>query len=186
MKIPSILAAGFAALTLAAHAQVPVGPGSVKLGKVAPAMVSTPEYNITGGANKRYEIKKWLEVEISYDTVPAEIDELTFKFTALVEKTLLDGDVSYVNIAKGKDHFAVIYISPKSLDKLTGGKPLTPASIDNVWVEVSRQGQVLAKEQLKPGAQPNVQHKTGMILNKNQTPFAPLYYDRYEEIRPTR
>jgi len=98
---------------------------------------------------------------------------------------LLDGEVTYVNISKG-DHYAVAYISPKSLEKLTGGKPFTSAGLTNVWVEVNRQGQVLAKEQQKNTAQPNVAHVAGMIVNKTQTPFAPLYYDRYEEIKGTR
>ena len=38
----------------------------------------------------------------------------------------------------------------------------------------------------KGGAMPNLPKKTGFLLNKNQTPFAPLFYDRYEEIKPTK
>jgi hypothetical protein len=186
MKILCLLVVGFAALMVSANAQVPVGPGSVKLGKIDVSAPSTPEYNITGGQTKRYKLGKWIEIEVPYDTVPEEIDELTFKFTALVEGKLLDGDVTYVNIAKGKDHYAVMYISPKSIEKLTGGKALTPASINNVWVEVNKQGQVLGKESYKTGNPPNVSHVTGMLLNKNITPFAPLFYDRYEEIKPGR
>lgn len=184
MKILSLFIAGFAALVVSANAQVPVGPGSIKLGKVAHAMVTTPEFQITGGASKRYEIKKWLEIEVPYETVAAEIDELTFKFTVLVEKNLLEGEATYVNITKGRDKYAVIYLSPKSIEKLTGGKPMT--GVDNIWVEVNRQGQVLAKESLKAGPQPNVTRKSGMLLTKEKTPFAPLYYDRYEELKPTR
>lgn len=183
------LHAFFAAALVAAApalAQVPIGPSSIKLGKIEVSAPSTPEYQVTGGQSKRYETKKWLEFEISYDTVPEEIDELTFKFTALVEKKLLDGEVTYVNIGKGNKHYAVAYISPKSLEKLTGGRPFTAAGLENVWVEVNRQGQVLAREQLRNSAQPNVPRVTGMILNKSQTPFAPLFYDRYEEIKPTR
>lgn len=185
MKILSLLVAGFAALTMSANAQVPVGPGSIKLGRVEISAPSTPEYNITGGQNKRYKLGKWIEIEIKYETTPEEIDELTFKFTALIENKLLDGEVTYVNINKGNEHYAVMYISPKAIDKLTGGKPLSPASIGNVWVEVSKSGQVLAKEAYKNSAQPNLPRVTGMLLHKNQTPFAPLFYDRYEEIKPT-
>jgi hypothetical protein len=184
MKTLSLLVAGFAALTISANAQVPVGPGSIKLGKVEITAPSTPEYQVTGGQNKRYKLGKWIEIEIKYETIPAEIDELTFKFTALIENKLLDGEVTYVNIGKGNEHYASIYISPKAIEKLTGGKPLSPASIGNVWVEVNKAGQVLGKEAYKNGAQPNLPRVTGMLLNKNQTPFAPLFYDRYEEIRP--
>jgi hypothetical protein len=167
-------------------AQVPVGPNSIKLGKVSVSAPTTPEFQVTGGQNKRYQLGKWLEFEIPYDTVPDEIDELTFRFTAAVEGRLLVGEVTYVNIAKGKDHYAVMYLSPKAINKLTGGKPLSSAGVENVWVTVERQGQVLGKEQLKPGNPRNLPQLTGLILNKNQTPFGPLYYDRYEEIKPTR
>ena len=184
MKILSLLVAGFAALTVSANAQVPVGPGSIKLGKVEISAPSTPEYQITGGQNKRYKLGKWIEIEIKFETIPEEIDELTFKFTALIENKLLDGEVTYVNINKGNEHYAVMYVSPKSIEKLTGGKVLSPASIGNVWVDVNKQGQTLAKEAYKTGNQPNLPRVTGMLLNKTQTPFAPLFYDRYEEIRP--
>ena len=30
---------------------------------------------------------------------------------------------------------------------------------------------------------PNLPQVTGMVLNKTQTPFAPLYWDRYEAIK---
>jgi hypothetical protein len=184
MKTLSLLAAGIAALTISANAQVPLTAASIKLGKVEISAPSTPEYQITGGQNKRYKLGKWIEIEIKYETVPEEIDELTFKFTALIEGKLLDGDVTYVNINKGNEHYAVMYVSPKSIEKLTGGKTLSPASIGNVWVEVSNQGKVLGKESYKNGNQPNLTHVPGMLLAKNVTPFAPLFYDRYEEIKP--
>jgi hypothetical protein len=175
-----------AVLVLPAAAQVPVGPNSIKLGKVTVNAPTTPEYQITGGQTKRYQLGKWLEFEIAYDTVPEMIDELTFRFTASVEGKLLVGDVTYVAITKGKDHYAVMYISPKAINGLTGGKPLTGAAVENVWVTVERQGQVLGRESFKPGQPRNLPQVTGLILNKNQTPFAPLYYDRYEEIKTAR
>jgi hypothetical protein len=88
-----------------------------------------------------------------------------------------------MSILKGREHFAVMYISPKTIDRLTGGKPLTSAAVENVWIEVSRQGQVLDRTSLKPGNVPNAPQVPGMIQNKNETPFAPLYYDRYEIIK---
>jgi hypothetical protein len=45
---------------------------------------------------------------------------------------------------------------------------------------------LLGRESFKPGQQPNLPRVGGLVLNKNQTPFAPLFYDRYEEIKATR
>jgi hypothetical protein len=177
--------AGFA-LALQSFAQAPVGPGAVKLGKVEVSAPNTPEFQVTGGTPKRSKILKWIEIEVEYETVPEDIDELTFKFTAMVEKKLLEGDSTYVTIGKGKDHFAVVYISPKTVDKLTGGKPLTAGSIENVWVQIEKSGQVLAKGSYRPGNMPNLPHLAGLILTKDETPFAPLYYDRYEVLKKSR
>ncbi len=177
----SVLVVGSFGLTGLAQTAVPVG--AVKLSKVLPSVVKTPEFNVTGGQNKRYKTGEWLEVEVEFETKVEDIDELTFKYTILVEKKLLDGEVTHVSIPKGRDHFSVVYVAPRSLERLTGGRALSQGSIDNVWVEVSRQGQVLDKTSHKPGAIPNVPHLPGLVLNKSETPFAPLFFDRYEAVK---
>jgi hypothetical protein len=167
-------------------AQAPVGPGSVKIGKIEPSGVKTPEFQITGGPQKRSKSGTWLEVEVEFETKPEDIDELTFNYTIMVENKLLDGSVTHVNIPSGKDHASVMYVAPRALEKLTGGKPLTGASIQNVWIVVSRQGQILDQKAFKPAQIPNLPHLAGMVLNKTETPFAPLFYDHYEAIKATR
>ena len=183
--ILSILAIG--ALATEGFAQAPaIGPGAVKLGKIGVEGIKSPEFQIVGGPQKRSKTGTWLELEIEYETKVEDIDDLTFDYHVLVEGKLLDGSVTYVNIPKGRDHYAVMYIAPRTLEKLTGGKPLNPGNI-NAWVEVSKQGQKLdAPAAYKPGAMPNVPHLAGMVLNKSETPFAPLFYDRYETIKATR
>jgi hypothetical protein len=183
MKILFFSLAAFAALAVAASAQAPVGPGSVVLGKIQPSVIKTPDYTITGGPQKRTIPQNWLEVEVPFETFPEEIDELTFKYTILLEKTLLDGTVTHVVIPKGKDHYSVMYVAPRSLLKITGGRPLTSASIGNVWITVEKQGQTLAQASFKPSAMPNLPHLGGLVLDKTQTPFAPLFFDRYEAIK---
>ena len=43
-------------------------------------------------------------------------------------------------------------------------------------------------KQVLPAQQPSgtatLQQVPGLLLNKNETPFAPLYWDRYEQIKP--
>jgi hypothetical protein len=163
-----------------------VGPGSVKLGRVTPNLVKTPEYQITGGQAKRYKLGDWIECEVPYETKAELIDELTFRYTILFAGKLLIGEVTYVNILKEREHYAVMYLSPKTLMRLTGGKAYTASNIENVWVEVFRQGQRLDGQSAKPGAIPNLQQLPGMVLSKTETPFAPLYYDRYEAIKANR
>lgn len=186
MKIFSLAACALLACSLHAAAQAPVAVGAVKLGKVQPEVVKTPEFNLSSGPQKRSKPGQWLEVEIEYETKPEDIQELTFKFTILIEKQLIDGEVTYVNIPKARDHYAVMYVAPRSLEKLTGGKPLTSASIENVWVEVLNQGLSLDKASHRPGVVPSLRHVPGLVQHKDETPFAPLWYDRYEVIKKTR
>lgn len=182
----SIALAILLAASLSARAQAPVGPGSVKLGKIAPEFVTTPEIQYTGGPQKRTgRAQKWLEVEVAYETKPESIDELTFKFSTILDKQLINGEVTYANIGKG-EHFGVMYVTPKGLEKLTKGKGPNANSVENVFVEINRQGQKLAEASFKPGSLPNMPQLTGFMFNKNQTPFAPLFYDRYEEIKSSR
>ena len=70
-----ILSACVLALTaLAASAQAPIGPGSVKMGRVTVEAPSSPEYSINGGPQKRAKNEKWLEFEVAYETHPEEIE----------------------------------------------------------------------------------------------------------------
>src|SRR5690606_17073462 len=105
----------------------------------------------------------------------------------LVNKTLFVGETTHVNIAKGRDRRSVMYIAPNTLERLMGGKPFNASAIENVGVELLKQGQLVAVQSLKDARGPWWQQfpqTTGYVLNKNDTPFAPLYWDRYEAIKP--
>ncbi|MGC3991247.1 MAG: hypothetical protein QM796_16520 [Chthoniobacteraceae bacterium] len=181
LAVAAFASSGFAQLPVSGG---PVGPGSVKLSNLAPSIQNTPEFQITGGSVKRSTLGKWLEIEVPFDTKPDMIDELTFQYVVGIAGKLLDGEVTVINVPKGRDHYSVMYIAPRTLLSLTNGQPLTGADIQNVWVTVLHQGQVLDRKAVKNVAIPSLPHLTGMVLNKNQTPFAPLYWDRYEALKP--
>lgn len=171
----------FSAATL--HAQAPVGPRDVELDKILPSVIKTPEY-AQNGPTKRSKNLDWLEVEVEYNTKPELIDELTFKFSMLIAgKILVSDDITYINILKGRSHVAVAYVAARTLERLNEGKPLTPATIDNIKVDITRQGQLLATKSLKPTALPNLATLSGLVLRKPDTPFAPLFWDRYETLK---
>ena len=177
----------FAVLALSAHsfAQAPFTAASIKVGKVEVSAPNTPEFQITGGAAKRSKQGKWIEMEVSYDT-KADADELSFKFTIQIEGKLYDGETTYVGITEGREHYAVMYVSPKTIAGLMKGKAFTAGSIENVWVDVLRSGQKLSPTvSMKNAPIPNLPHVAGVVMNKDETPFAPLYYDRYEAQKKT-
>lgn len=187
MKTLLVSALAALAFVYPASAQAPIGPGAVKISKIQPAVVKTPEFQYTGGTQKRSKPGDWLEVEVEFEVKPDEIDELTFNYTLMIEGKLLDGTVTHINVPKGRDRYSVMYVAPRTLEKLTGGKALSASSIQNVWVQITRQGQPLAAEGYPKNVSiPPMQHIAGMVLNKSETPFAPLFFDRYEAIRATR
>ena len=191
-----ILPFALAALTCAAFGApalvpLPVTSRNVKIEKIMPAIVGTPEFTVTNTAPKRSQAQKWMEIEVEFAVEGVEmIDELTFKFDVLISGKLYPGEITHVNIPKGKDRFTIMYISPRNLDRITGGKQLTAAMIENVWVTISKQGQALAISSLKDKnakAVPNLPLFQGLLTPKAETPFAPLWSDRYEAVKlPTR
>jgi short-subunit dehydrogenase len=57
-----------------------------------------------------------------------------------------------------------------------------------IAVQIVQQGAVKSELSLERGAPQwfaSVPQMAGSLLNKNETPFAPLYWDRYEQIKAT-
>lgn len=171
-----------------AMAQVPVqvGPANIKVKKINPSVITSPEFR-TDVPDKRSPKLKWFEIEVEFDVdkIPKGqvIDELTFKYVVLFNGKLLTGEVTHVNIPNGSDHYSVMYMSPRSIDRATMGAPFTAGMVDNIWVSVERQGQKLGEDSLKKTAQPNVPQTPGLLVPKSETPFQVLWWDRYEAVK---
>jgi len=171
-----------------AMAQVPVqvGPANIKVKKINPSVITSPEFR-TDVPDKRSPKLKWFEIEVEFDVdkIPKGqvIDELTFKYTVLFNGKLLTGEVTHVNIPNGSDHYSVMYMSPRSIDRATMGAPFTAGMVDNIWVTVERQGQKLGEDSLKKTAQPNTPQTPGLLVPKSETPFQVLWWDRYEAVK---
>lgn len=183
MKILSIATCVVLAFALSVSAQVPIGVGALKITKIKADIVKTPDFSIKTGPEKRSKIGDWVEVEVEFETKAEEIDQIDFLYTIMIENKLLDGQVTHVNIPKGREHYSVMYVSPRALEKLSGGKAVSAGSIQNVWITASKQGAVIDREAIKKVEIPNLARLTGLVLNKMETPFAPLYFDRYEAIK---
>ncbi len=167
-----------------------LGPGSVAIKNINLSVTSTPEFTTLENQTqvKRYTLGKWLEVEVEFTcVVPAK--EITLHYNILLANTLLVGEVTHVDILPGQSLFSVMYIAPRAITTVLKGAPLTSSSIQNVDVQIVRPGVAapLAEKMLKPGPAfyNTLQQVTGLVLNKNQTPFANLWWDRYEPIKPS-
>ena len=162
-----------------------------KLVKIAPAIIRTPDYTYNGDMRRiPGPAGQWLEVEITFQSNVDFTDELDFKYYVLFNGTLLTGEVDHVSIIKGRELHSVMYITPHTLIKLMNGQQMSANAIQNVAVQMLNKGQLIDETSWKPAQKQwwqTMQQTAGLLLNKNETPFAPLYWDRYEAIKaPSR
>jgi hypothetical protein len=173
-----------------ASAQAPApesAAGAVQITKIAKNLITAPQFNYSGA--ERYATNqrdRWLEVEVEF-TTSQFTDELIFKYYILLNGTLLTGDVTHVNIPAGRENRSVMYVPPRALERFANNRPITENLLQNVAVQIVQQGAVKAEASLAK-AQPQwfatlQAAPSGFVLNKNQTPFASLYWDRYEQIK---
>ena len=171
------------------HAQ-PRAASDFQIAKITKNLITPPQYAFTGAqqyqANQR---DRWLEVEVEFAAAPDFTDELTLKYFILVNGKLLTGEVTHVNVPAGRDNRSVMYVSPRTLTRLMGNRAVTPNAIQNVAVQIVQQGAVkseLSQDRAQPQWFATMPQIAGFVLNKNETPFAPLYWDRYEQIKSAR
>jgi hypothetical protein len=141
----------------------------------------------------------WLEVETEFDSIQ-EFPELTFKYSLIltgkngVPPKLLEGEVVHVDVAPGRERHSVMYIAPKTLNRLSDNKMFSVNNIYGIYVEISSGGQIIAFGQKSAkGTYENfvksrdalTDKVTDAFLNKNQTPFAPLFFDYHEAVKPS-
>jgi hypothetical protein len=158
-----------------------------RINKITKNLISTPQYQYSGAeqfqANQR---ERWLEVEVEFTAAPEWTDELTFKYYILFNGTLLTGEVTHTNIAAGRDDRSVMYVSPRTLARFANKHPITANMFQNIAVQIVQQGAVKDELSLARAAAQwftSIPQVSGFVLNKNETPFAPLYWDRYEQIK---
>jgi hypothetical protein len=154
-------------------------------------LVPTPQYTLAG-TGQQYPVNTrdmWLEVEVEFSAAPPWTDNLTFKYYILFNGKLLTGEVTHTNVAAGRENRSVMYVSPRALARFAGNRSITPGMFQNIAVQIVQQGTVkseLSLQRVPPEWFANIPQITGFLLNKNETPFAPLYWDRYEQIKTAR
>jgi hypothetical protein len=173
-----------------------------QVAKITPELITTPDfsYNLGPQGKRVSKNKDWLEVEVSFDWKPRNpkpefLDELTFNYYILLNNkdrenpkgTLLTGSVTHVAIPQGKAMNSVMYVSPRTIERFFAGKiPSTASStVVDVGVTITKQGQLVAEGSWQGRGQwwSDYQQVSGYVLNKNETPFAPLVWDYYEAIK---
>jgi hypothetical protein len=173
-----------------------------KITKIEPSYVDSPTYTGPRYDKRGAKPGSWLEIEVTFEWQPRQkepkyTEELTANFYILLNNqsqqfpkgALLTGSVTMMSVPQGRDLHTVVYVSPRTLERMFDGKtPGTAAqAVVDVGVTLSKQGQVVATTSWKSKSGewwPLYQQTAGYVLNKNETPFAPLAWDYYEAIKP--
>ena len=180
-------AVGGAALLLGGGGPPP-GPNSFTIKAITPLAPKTPEYTTQANdsQNKKYTLGTWLQIDVEFASA-VRVPELTFHYNVLIGGALLVGEQTLVDVNPGQSLFTTVFIAPRTVATLLRGTPFTANSVQNIDVQILRTGvtQPLANKMLRegPAFYTTMQQVPGFVLNKGQTPFAPLWYDHYEVIK---
>jgi hypothetical protein len=159
------------------------GAREFQITRITRNLIATPDYGIgqyRGGSNDR-----WLEVEVEFNAAPEWTDELTLKYYILFNGRVLTGEVTHINIAGGPNR-SVMYLIPQAVARFAANRPVLPNAFQNIAVQIIQGGAVKDESSLAraPGQWfAALSSVSGFVLNKNETPFAPLYWDRYAQIK---
>ncbi|MEI6491647.1 MAG: Amuc_1102 family pilus-like protein [Verrucomicrobiota bacterium] len=182
----------------------------VQITKIESGFVDSPKFTIPGYSKRSTgRPGSWLEIEVTFERnvvakEPKYADELTFNYYVLLKNervtedkkpTLLTGSIVHVRVPQERGLHSVAFVSPRALASFFEGKPPTTAqqAVTDIGVTISGKGGLLAISTAKgtvkgdKGWWDNPASFTtvpGLLLNKNETPFAPLEWDFYEAIKP--
>lgn len=177
------------------------------ISKVEAQLVMAPAVNYSGAPAKVVQPKKWMEIETTFAWQPLGgtdpyTDDLTVNYYVLLNNisiqypqgALLTGQTTLSGVParsldpKNGELKTVIYLSPRNLERLFGGKAPSDigSAVKDIGVTISKQGQVIASKSWRSQSGnwwPQFQQTSGYLMNKPETPFAPLNWDYYEAVK---
>lgn len=157
---------------------------------------------------KKWKPKDWLEAEVKFRVEMPKtykqkyVDSVTVKWYVAIENptgagyAMLEKEVEYVNVPVGEDVHSSVYLSPSAIMRISGSERASKRVVSHVGGEILVNGTSL---KINKGRYFTSKGKIGWwvssklsrndsipLLNKNETPFKFLWWDRYAEIKPER
>jgi hypothetical protein len=186
-----------------------IGHASAQAAKVQaekPAFDEIPSPEFSGGKQKAFKPKDWLEIEtklkVSLAPEPKSktCERITVKWYIAVKNPekpgtmlLLTKDVEHVNVPLEEEIYCSVYLSPASIKRLTGSDKGGKGAVEYVGYEVLVNGEKVATETSKgrPGwwnvASDKISRTDSVpLLKKSETPFSNMWWDRYAEVSDER
>lgn len=185
-----------------------VSPLSAQAGKVTvdkPKFDSLTSPEVGGNTGrKNFKPKEWLEAEVKFKVEMPEsykekfVDNVTVKWYVAVQNpsgkgtVLIEKTVQHVNVPVGEEVFSSVYLSPSAVMRLSGSDRASKSIVTAIGGEILINGSDAVKNsgyfssKGKPGwwtSDKLSRYDSVPLLNKDQTPFKFLWWDRYAEIK---
>jgi len=157
---------------------------------------------------KNWKPKDWLEAEVKFKVEMPKtykekfVDSVTVKWYVAIENpagsgyALIEKQVDYVNVPVDKDVYSSVYLSPSAIMRISGSDRASKSVVSHVGGEILVNGTSVQSNKRryftskgKPGwwiSSKLSRYDRIPLLNKNETPFKFLWWDRYAEIKPER
>ena len=154
----------------------------------------------------------WLEIDVNFErdkvsvNDPKYTEDLTVSYYILLnngplnadkQPTLLTGTTTISDVPHGKGLHTAAFVSPQTLGRFFDGKPPATAqqAVFDVGVTISNSTGVVAIASSKTAdvakqgkgwweSEAGMTKVTGRVLEKSQTPFAPLAWDYFVPSKP--
>jgi hypothetical protein len=160
------------------------GPGDFKIRSIRKQLMVAEDVRAlasgTGVAGSAAN-KKWLRIEVEFDSAPDWADDVLMKYFVLVGKgrdaKLLVGEITHVNVQKGTRHVSAMFAHPNTVERYGKG------NVEAVAVQLFHQSRLIDQnsdpatnqrwwEQYTP--------TTGQLLPPHYSPWASVAHERYE------
>jgi hypothetical protein len=184
-------------------------PLMAQMGKVTvdkPAFENLPSPQFSVGVNKKFKPKDWLEVEVKFSIeMPSSykqefIDSVTVKWYVAIDDpagsrkvVFMEKEVKHVNVPVNEPIYSSVYLSPAAVKRISGKDRASKRVVKSVGGEILVNGQAAHKNSgfFSSKGEPKWWQKLSRydkipLLNKNETPFRFLWWDRYAEIAEDR
>ena len=193
----AVLSAVFVAGTSTASAQA-----KFKVEKPEFDALESPDLGGNTG-KKRFSPKDWLEMEVKFnveDVRPVArdgfVDRVEIRWYVAVENPggkgywPLEKQVTHTNVELDEDLYASVYLSPAAVKRLSGSDRAGKNVIWGVAGEITINGttETFNSQGTKDWWKSGNLSRTDKVplLNKNETPFKSLWWDRYAQIQERR
>jgi hypothetical protein len=139
-----------------------------------------------GGGRPATIARQWLMLQVHFSSTPTWADDVKIKYYVLMGKDrdmkLFTGEVTHINVARGTDHYSVMFMHPNTVARYGAGKVQAVAAV--LFYEnrpISMISEPVSNKRWWEDYTPT----PGYLLNQLETPWSVIAPERFEALKST-